>query len=320
MPRTAAGAEPSLSAPRVAPPVPAAPLPVVEAGPAPPTPQPGPERGAAQGSGAGHYRVELAAPLLVAVDNARSAFPQEGLALARRVYELPVEGGVTRLLLETRGGEQGRVGPVRSARVAMLDLADALGAFLVHVGGSPAALARIEREGYVTFDGLFDRARFVRVRGRRPPHNTFVDLGAVRAELRRLGLDRVEVRKGAAYRPAADTAPGRLVRVRFAPDYVSTFRFQKGVYRWWWNGRVSKVGLDAVVILYVRARVRDEEGRLDLDLSSGEGALYLGGRYQPVRYRLEKGGFALTDTRNRSVDLTPYRVWFLLVPPWARVE
>ncbi len=286
----------------------------------PPTPQPGPLKGGAKGPGASHYEIKRAAPLLVSVDNAHAAFPQKGFALARRVYEIPVEGGVTRLLFETWGGEAGLVGPVRSARLAMLALADALEAFLVHVGGSPLAQKRIEEGGYVTFDGLFDRRRFVRTKDRRPPHNTYADLGRVRAELRRLGLDRFEVMKGAAFLPPEGAAPGRLVRVRFAPDYQSAFRYQGGAYRWVRNGTPTPVRVDAVAVLFVKARVRDRVGRLDLRLSKGEGALYLMGRYLPVRWRLDAGGFALTDAESHALDLTPYRVWFVLVPPWARVE
>ncbi len=289
-------------------------------GPAPPTPQPGPARGAALGKGAAHYTVRLATPLLVSVDNAPAAFPQRGFALARSIYEVPVEGGVTRLLFETRGGEEGLVGPVRSARLYMLDLVDALQAFLVHVGGSPLAQRRIEEGGYVTFDGLYDRARFVRTRDRRPPHNAYADLGKVRAELRRLGLDRARVQKGAAYLPPEDAPPGERVAVRFAPDYQSAFVYREGSYRWLRNQKPAAVRVDAVAVLHVKAGVRDEAGRLALELTQGEGALYLKGRYLPVRWRLAEGGFVLEDAGGEALDLTPYRVWFVLVPPWARVE
>ncbi len=254
------------------------------------------------------------------MDNAPGAFPQRGFALARRVYEVPVEGGVTRLLFETRGGEGGLVGPVRSARLYMLDLVDALQAFLVHVGGSPLAQKRIEEGGYVTFDGLYDRARFVRTGDRRPPHNAYADLGKARAELRRLGLDRVRVQKGAAYLPPEDAPPGERVAVRFAPDYQSAFVYREGGYRWLRNQKPTAVRVDAVAVLYVKARVKDAVGRLALELTLGEGALYLKGRYLPVRWRLAGDGFVLEDAGGGVLDLTPYRVWFLLVPPWARVE
>jgi len=289
-------------------------------GPRPPSPQPGPETGAAPGEGTRHYTVKRRTPLLVSIDNAHAAFPQEGFAHAQRIYEIPVEGGVTRLLFETWGGEAGRAGPVRSARLAMIDLAEALGAFLVHVGGSPQAQKRIEEDGLVTFDGLYDRERFLRDPRRRPPHNAYADLPKVRAELRRLGLDRIEVHKGAAYRPEKDAAPGRALRVRYAPDYQSAFRFENGRYRWIRNGKPSAVFVDGVAVLYVKARVRDEVGRLNIELSSGEGGLFLEGRYRPVVWRFGPGGFRFEDPKGHALDLTPYRLWIYWVPPWGRLE
>jgi len=295
--------------------------PIAPPRPAPPTPQPGLEAGGAKGPGQAHYERRFLSPLLVSVDNAHAAFPQEGFGLALRVYEVPVEGGVTRLLFETRGGERGRVGPVRSARVYMLELTSALGAFLVHVGGSPLAQKIIDEKGFVTFDGLYDRERFSRDKARRPPHNAYADLGKVRAELKRLGLDKSVVVRGAAYLPPEDAPPGERVAARFAPDYKSVFVYEAGRYRWYRNGAKTGVLVDAVVVLFVDARVRDEVGRLDLDLKKGgEGALYLKGKYVPLRWRLVKGGIELKDAEGNKVDLTPYKVWYLFLPPWAKLE
>ena len=315
---------PGPASPPGAPPAPApvpAPAPPSLA-PAPPAPAPvaGTGKSVPRGPGQKAYELKLFAPLLVSVDNAHAAYPQTGLDLAYRVYEVPVEGGVTRLLVETRGGEKGRIGPVRSARMHILRLAAALDAILVHVGGSPAAQKAIEERGYVTFDGLYDNRRFVRDPRRRPPHNDYVKIGEARKELGRLGLDRVEIKKGAAYLPPADAPAGTALRVRFAPDYVSAFVFEGEGYRWVRNGQKTPFHADAVVVLFVKARVKDRVGRLSVDLSGGDGGLYLAGRYQPVRWKLSRGGFVLKDAQGRDVDLAPYRVWFVWVPPWARLE
>jgi len=318
-PASVTGETPVLPTPQPPAPPPGANL-VRPPGPTPPTPQPGPEVGAARGTGGRHYEVRLRAALLVSVDNANAAYPQTGFGFARRIYEFPVEGGVTRLVFETRGDERGRVGPVRSARLYLLDLADALQGFLVHVGGSPLAQKRIEDEGFVTFDGLYDKRHFQRSRDRRPPHNDYADLGAIRRELVRLGLDRVTVKTGAAYTPPAEDPPGRAVTVRYAPDYTSGFIYQEGGYRWIRNGQSTAVAVDAVVLVYVKARVRDRVGRLAIELNEGQGGVYLQGRYQPVRWKLAQGGFVLTGVRGDPIDLTPYRVWFLIAPPWAKVE
>ncbi|ADR36760.1 hypothetical protein Ocepr_1303 [Oceanithermus profundus DSM 14977] len=308
-----------------APPAPALPLAGGEPAPAPvpaTSPQPGPKQGGAIGPGEKPYKLERLRPILVAVDNSAAAYPQWGLDWAVQVHEVPVEGGVTRLLVRYEGGEKGKLGPVRSARPYILRLAQAMGAVLLHVGGSPEALAMIEREKMITFDGLYDPL-FRRDPQRRPPHNTYVEGGQVRQQLARLRLERKRTLSGKAYRPPEDAPDGERVEVRYAPDYVSAFRYDGQGYVWYRNGRIVRGSapfrVTAVAVLRVDARVIDDVGRLALDLSKGHGALYLDGRRVPVTWRIQ-GGLVIEDASGRALDLTPYRTWFLWVPPWATLR
>ncbi|WP_457633713.1 DUF3048 domain-containing protein, partial [Oceanithermus desulfurans] len=308
-----------------APPAPALPLAGGEPAPAPvpaTSPQPGQDRSGAIGPGEKPYKLERLRPILVAVDNSAAAFPQWGLDWAVQVHEVPVEGGVTRLLVRYEGGEKGRLGPVRSARPYILRLAQAMGAVLLHVGGSPQALAMIEREKMITFDGLYDPL-FRRDPRRRPPHNTYVEGAQVRKQLARLRLERKRTLSGKAYRPPENAPDGERVEVRYAPDYVSAFRYDGQGYVWYRNGRLVRGSapfrVTAVAVLRVDARVIDDVGRLALDLAKGHGALYLDGKRVPVTWRIQ-GGLVIEDAAGRPLDLTPYRTWFLWVPPWATLR
>ncbi len=319
---------PLAPAPPVFAPPPPAPSPPQAAGaPAPQplpaaSPQEGGERGGAIGPGEKPYKIVRLRPILVSMDNSAAAFPQWGLEWAVQVHEVPVEGGITRLLVCYEGGEKGRMGPVRSARPYILRLAGAMGAVLLHVGGSPEALAMIERNKMVTFDGLFDPL-FKRDPKRSPPHNTYVEGPQVRQQLHRLRLERKRTLSGKAYRPPEDAPTGERVEVRYAPDYVSAFRYDGRGYAWYRNGRLVRgsgaVRVTAVAVLRVDARVVDSEGRLEVDLSKGHGALYIEGRRIPLVWRVQ-GGLVLEDASGRPLDLTPYRTWFLWVPPWARLR
>ncbi|WP_456410945.1 DUF3048 domain-containing protein [Oceanithermus sp.] len=314
---------PAAPAPAPAPPA-AQPLAGGEEVPAPPapaaSPQAGPTQGGAVGPGEEPYKLERLRPVLAFIDNSAAAWPQWGLEWAVQVHEVPVEGGVTRLLVRFEGGEKGKIGPVRSARPYALRLAEAMGAVALHVGGSPEALAMIEREGLVTFDGLYDPL-FQRDPGRRPPHNTYVEGPDLRKQLHRLRLDHKRVLQGKAYRPPPGAPPGERVEVRYAPDYVSAFRYNGQGYRWYRNGRLAREAppVTAVVVLRVEARVIDDVGRLALDLGKGHGALYIEGRRVPVIWRMGEG-LQLEDEHGRPIDLTPYRTWFLWVPPWATLR
>ncbi len=314
---------PAPPAPSFAPaaPAPSPPLAGGEPAPAPPgpavSPQAGQQQGGAIGPGEKPYKLKRLRPLLVSIDNANAAFPQWGLEWAVQIHEVPMEGGVTRLLVRYEGGERGRIGPVRSARPYILDIAQSMGAVLLHVGGSPAALTMIEKEGLTTFDGLYDPL-FKRESSRRPPHNTFVNGPDVRKQLHRLRLENTRVLSGKAYRPAENAEAGERVEVRYAPDYASAFRYDGKGYSWYRNGNLTKVRVTAVVVLQVDAKVIDEVGRLRLSLTRGKGTLYLEGKRVPLKWRFD-GALTLTDEAGNPIDLTPYKTWFLWAPPWSRV-
>lgn len=78
-------------------------------------------------------------PLAVSVENSLDARPQSGLSLADVVYEVTVEGGVTRFLgLFYCGASLGNisVAPVRSARANFVTIVSEYDALFSHVGGA----------------------------------------------------------------------------------------------------------------------------------------------------------------------------------------
>ncbi|HEX2947668.1 MAG TPA: DUF3048 domain-containing protein [Clostridia bacterium] len=94
-------------------------------------------------------------PVAVMVDNQGSrVLPQGGLDKAQIVYEVIVEGGLTRLMPVFWGTMPEMIGPVRSARDYFLDYVLEYDAIYVHVGGSPQAVADIRRLGTNDIDGM----------------------------------------------------------------------------------------------------------------------------------------------------------------------
>lgn len=89
-------------------------------------------------------------PWAVSIDNqGERPFPQGGFADAQVVYELPVEGGLTRYLALFWQAEVDLIGPVRSARDYMIDCLMPYDAVFVHFGGSPQALADIKNNSEI---------------------------------------------------------------------------------------------------------------------------------------------------------------------------
>lgn len=122
-------------------------------------------------------------PLAIMIDNHPDARPQSGVALADVVWEIPVEGGLTRNMLIFRSSEAGEIGPVRSARPYFLRWAREFDAVYAHVGGSEQALRELS-DGALGLDDANEfryGGTFRRDTRRSAPHNTYTSTEALRA-------------------------------------------------------------------------------------------------------------------------------------------
>jgi Protein of unknown function (DUF3048) N-terminal domain/Protein of unknown function (DUF3048) C-terminal domain len=118
--------------------------------------------------------------LAIKVDNYPSARPQSGLNNADVVFEVPVEGGITRLVAVFQCQDAQTVGDVRSARATDALVLDELSRPLfVHVGGIAPVLSLIRQANLIDLD-LGTRASLIQhPPGRYAPYNTFVSTAAV---------------------------------------------------------------------------------------------------------------------------------------------
>ncbi len=169
-------------------------------------------------------------PLAVMIDNHPNARPPSGIDAADAVWEVPVEGGLTRLLAIFRSGEAEEVGPVRSARPYFLRLASGYDAVYAHVGGSEEALRELAGGAL----GLDDANEFrygssFRRDGRRSaPHNTYTSTASLRALAAKNGW--------ATSTDAVDTTPrGELLADGSpAPEALVTYvrNGERAEFRW----------------------------------------------------------------------------------------
>lgn len=106
-------------------------------------------------------------PAGVMVENHVAARPQSGLSTADIIYEAVAEGGITRFLVIFYCDNADYVGPVRSARMYFIRLAQEYGnnPLYVHVGGAakegPAdALGELSRIGWQNYNDLDNLGSF----------------------------------------------------------------------------------------------------------------------------------------------------------------
>ena len=94
-------------------------------------------------------------PVAVMLNNLKEALPQLGQSMADIIYEVPAEGGITRMLgvFQSLDGV-GKIGSIRSARPYYLELALGHDAIFIHAGGSEDAYADIKAWGVTALDGV----------------------------------------------------------------------------------------------------------------------------------------------------------------------
>ena len=111
-------------------------------------------------------------PIAVMIDNVGDARPQAGLNDAYMVYEIIVEGNLTRLMAVFKDADLEKIGPIRSSRHYFLDYALENDAIYVHFGWSPQAQSDIRSLGVNNINGMAESgASFWRVRDKAAPHN-----------------------------------------------------------------------------------------------------------------------------------------------------
>lgn len=264
--------------------------------------------------------------VVVKVDAAPNVTRLSGLERADMVYEVVVEGGITRQLALFESADAERVGPVRSLRTSDFDLVENLGDPIVVFSGADdltldAALSAVDTP--FTEDSAGADVAFVRDRSLRAPHNLFVDTAAVRAEVGEPGSIRSPFAHGAG--PAG--APVAGIRIRYS--FATTVQFDRDEERGEWllerNGSVItddqelRLGVDNVLVLdstYTTPPWDDTAPQLE-SVGSGGGLLLGEGTLAPVRWDRANAllPFTLTDGAGAPVALPPGRTWVAFAPP-----
>ncbi len=118
----------------------------------------------------------------VMIDNHPDAKPQSGLAEASLVYEIPVEGGLTRFMaVFDASSTVSQIGPVRSARLYFEEFARGLGSVYAHVGGSPEALEKAKSwKDFKDLNEFYNGSSFWRGKARVAPHNVYTKIELLR--------------------------------------------------------------------------------------------------------------------------------------------
>jgi hypothetical protein len=150
--------------------------------------------------------------IAVMIDDLSPARPQSGLGSASVVWQAPAEGGIPRYMALFQETVPGDVGPIRSSRYYFVTWAAEWKSVYAHVGGSPQALAALQKYGSGQWVYNADQFRwggsFWRIHTRYAPHNMYSDGKHLRALAARINAD------DAPIKPAWHFAPDALPDLR----------------------------------------------------------------------------------------------------------
>ncbi|MDD3346323.1 DUF3048 domain-containing protein [Oscillibacter sp.] len=273
---------------------------------------------------------ETQRPVAVMFNNLKAAQPQLGVSQADIIYEVPAEGGITRMLgvFQSLSGV-GILGSIRSTRAYYLELALGHDALLVHAGGSPEAYADIPAWGVDNMDGVnggSDAKIFWRDAERRKTagyEHSLLTSGEKITEYLAKDHFRTEHKDGYAYTqsfgddgtPAGGSTAEHL-KVKFSSYKTGTFDYDaaSGTYLIGQYGKEyvdgntgAQVGVTNVLVLETDISVisGDSAGRLKARMTgSGEGTFFCGGQSVPIRWSKADRGSQFLYTLADGTPLT----------------
>ncbi len=247
-------------------------------------------------------------PAAIMLNNLKAAQPQLGISQADIIYEVPVEGGITRMLClyQTVEGIE-TLGSVRSARPYFVELALGHDAIYIHAGGSQEAYANLRSWKVDHMDGVRggeDAKIFWRDPERRK-NNGYEHSLITSGEkiLDYLAKGKIPTKHGDGWNylqafkedgtPAAGEA-AEHVKVRFSSYKTGTFDYDaaSGKYLLGQYGKEhvdgssgEQVGAVNVLVLKTSTAVLDDVGRLRVQTTGeGEGFFFCGGKGVPIHW------------------------------------
>jgi hypothetical protein len=279
-------------------------------------------------------------PIAVMIDNEGTrSLPQGGLDKAQIVYEVIVEGGLTRIMPVFWGTNPEMIGPVRSARDYFLDYIMEYDAIYVHVGGSPQAGLDIKKLKINEIDGMHVGKEVIwdLTKERGNWQDSYTSMKALTDHIGKTKYRVVtEVKFPFAYK-ASDIIPtaggtANSITLKY-PSMTAKYEYNgtTGTYKRFRYGkahmeRVSGKQLEAenIIIQFVpNYDIKgDTKGRQEMNtLGSGNGYFITGGKSIKLKWSKEtrSSQTKYTDEAGNTIKLNVGQTWIQIMPMTGKV-
>lgn len=255
-------------------------------------------------------------PVAVMVNNVEKAMPQYGIGQADIIFEIPVEGDVTRFMaLYGDYTKVPKICPIRSCRYYFPAISQGFDAFYVNWGIDETvsdylkSLNMDQIEGITNTGGLFGRDQDKRNQGYALEHTGYFDGTQLTSYIESKGLrtDLKEEKKGPAFsfngmeeqiKPASSDCTS--IQIDFGSQSAAfTYDAEKMQYFKQINGNPQmdavtgeQLGFTNVFVLETEISVKDDVGHKNLDWDGGtdaKGYYISNGGMQPITWSKEEG-------------------------------
>lgn len=278
-------------------------------------------------------------PIAVMIENSRFSRPQSGLLAADYVFEMPVEGGITRFMAvyQDQVREVEELGPVRSARHYFVHQMPALDGIYAHCGGSTQGYAALKKDKVDHIDEIRSGWGFWRNKKRKAPHNLYTKLANVVKQARKKGF-RMETTSPLEVLPTLDQPRSKAldhyvdIQIPYYSKYKVRYTYDPvtNEYARFINDEAHtdaladrQIAVENVVLVKTAMRKIDDYGRLDLELfGRGEATVFRGGeRVDGFWIRQGKDSLMqIRDARGQPVAMNPGRTWIHMLQPNRKIQ
>jgi len=266
--------------------------------------------------------------IMVSIENTPQARPQSGIGSAPIVYEFLVEGGITRFLALFWADIQEKIGPIRSVRPYMIEIAQEYDALLLHAGASPDGFDILQKTDYTNLDQIYHGKYYWRSQQRPTPHNLYTGEYRITDYLNNmLGIEysnRFNFEEIMIISNAKSKA--EEISIDYWGNYEVLYEYtpEENVYKRFLNSKDNphltdnndQITVKNIIVQFVETEVKDDVGRLSMNLEGKNKALFFRNGVVSEGY-WEKNGSELTkfyDANNQLITVNPGNTWIQIVP------
>jgi len=263
--------------------------------------------------------------IAVMISNIKPATPQAGITECDIIYELEVEGGITRMMgMFADVNKIPTLGPIRSARDCFVDLALGYNTVYAHFGGSTSAISKIGAQSLNNLDGTYLSNTFwrdqARLNSKGLEHSAMTSGQKLSEAIASKGYKMDTGLTGGQafefYPQSQFTADGTRdcteASAKFSGSYTSVFKYNPTTKTYgksqFGAPHVDENGkqVETTNVIIIKANIVSEtSGYVTVTFSSGKGYCFSGGKCKEIQW--SKGNLK-NPISYSNLDGTPLKV------------